>query len=1462
LPDTALTAPPVPQPPTDARTVDSPAQEALPPSASPLSDALPALIGGYRIEGEIARGGVGIVLRAHDDRFQRSLAVKLLQEKYQDNAAVAQRFLEEAQVMGQLQHPGIPPVYDLGELPDGRPFFALKLIKGRTLAELLHERPHPAHDLARWVALFGQVCQTVAYAHSRGILHRDLKPSNIMVGAFGEVQVMDWGLAKVLGSPAAADAAIQTEELSTIATVRTAEEELATQDGAVLGTPAFMAPEQARGEIERLDERADVFGLGAILCVLLTGKPPYVASSKAEVYRQAKEAVLTDAYARLEACGADDELVRLAKTCLRPDLAERPRQAGLVAEAVAAYQTRVQERLRAAEVTQAQAQVQLAEERKRRRLAWVLAAAVLVLVAGGAAAALWYQQQQATHQLQVTRAEAAIASALDEADNLAARADTLTEQLPAWRATLDAAWSALQRAEALRAQEPEAATAESRQRLVQLRARLEADQKDLQLLAVFDQVRLDQSQWHVTEHRFKVRESYPPLQKALADYGLAIGGLERGQAAARLRQRPPAVQKQLLALLEECRLWAPPEAVGERRWLAAVLTAEDDLWMGQFRQAVAQGKWAQVERLVNQVDVSRYHPAVLVGLSRALTAKAPGSQVLLLRRTQQQYPGDFWVNLSLGYALSRSISGGGVIRTSQWEKGTVVSEVVAFSRVALGLRPDNVMAHNTLGAALFKQGDLKGAVACYHKALDLDPNLVEAHTNLGAALALQGNHPGAVACFRKALEIDPRFTGLHYNLGRALYEQGDLKGALACYTRALKLDPRDAKVQSEVGTVLFVQGDVKGAIACYKKALKLDPKYALGHFNLGNALAAQHDLPGAIDHYQKALNLDPKSAEAHDRLGNALYEQGDFKGALASYTKAIGLDPKLASAHLGRGAMLCDHKRDYDGAIACFQKALDLDPKNARAHFNLGNALNGKGKLSEAIASYRKACGLDPEFAPAHVSLGNALNTQGDVDGAIASYRKALEIDPKLAPVHGNLGVLLCDAKRDYDGAIAAFQKSLGLDPKKALVHYNLGNALREKGKLSEAVASYRKALDLGPRFAPAHYNLGQTLKAQGDSAGAIACYRKALDLDPKNASAYLNLGILLYDVKREYDGAIAAFQKFLELDPRKALAHNNLGNALLGKGKLTEAIAAYRKSLALDPTYAPAYFSFGLALYRQGDLKGAIARYKEGLEVDPKDARTHFSLGVALYDMGDLAGAVASYRKALDLAPNYAEAHCNLGLVLRDQGKLVAALDSLKRGHALGSSRPGWSYSSHEWVEACERLVALDARLTAILQGKTTAKDAAEQLALADLCQRYKKRHVAAVRFYQDAFAAQPKLAEKLHDWARYNAACAAALAGCGKGKDGDQLKAKERAGLRQQALDWLRADLVVWSKQLEDADAKTRKAVHQTLQHWQKDADLAGVRGEEALAKLPEAERAAWQQFWAEVETLRQKAAAANSP
>src|SRR5262245_11913072 len=164
---------------------------------TPVPPALPQ-VPGYELLGEVGCGGMGIVYRARDLSLDRDVAVKLLQDRYPADSPIARRFTDEARITAQLQHPGVPAVHQVGALADGRPFLAMKLIKGRTLAALLGERPDTAADPGRFVATFEQVCQAVGYAHAHNVIHRDLKPSNVMVGAFGEVQVMDWGLAKVL----------------------------------------------------------------------------------------------------------------------------------------------------------------------------------------------------------------------------------------------------------------------------------------------------------------------------------------------------------------------------------------------------------------------------------------------------------------------------------------------------------------------------------------------------------------------------------------------------------------------------------------------------------------------------------------------------------------------------------------------------------------------------------------------------------------------------------------------------------------------------------------------------------------------------------------------------------------------------------------------------------------------------------------------------------------------------------------------------------------------------------------------------------------------------------------------------------------------------------------------------------------------------------------------------------------
>jgi tRNA A-37 threonylcarbamoyl transferase component Bud32 len=289
----------------------------------------------YRFEAFLARGGMADVWRGRDTMLSRAVALKVLREQMFGDAEARKRFEEEARRVSRLEHPSIVPVYDLGELPDGRPFFAMKLIQGQTLADLLAARASPAEDLPHWVGVFAQICAAVAFAHTRNLIHRDLKPSNVMVGEFGEVLVMDWGIAKGLASrPRPAPTQPPALSFPSVGGTLT-QGGLETVPGQVKGTPAFMAPEQARGEPMQVGKASDVFGLGGILCVILTGQPPCTRAPQGLVGH------MTEAYERLDGCDADAELITLAKACLAAAPEARPADAAEVAGRLKSYRDRV-----------------------------------------------------------------------------------------------------------------------------------------------------------------------------------------------------------------------------------------------------------------------------------------------------------------------------------------------------------------------------------------------------------------------------------------------------------------------------------------------------------------------------------------------------------------------------------------------------------------------------------------------------------------------------------------------------------------------------------------------------------------------------------------------------------------------------------------------------------------------------------------------------------------------------------------------------------------------------------------------------------------------------------------------------------------------------------------------------------------------------------------------------------------
>ncbi len=436
---------------------------------------------------------------------------------------------------------------------------------------------------------------------------------------------------------------------------------------------------------------------------------------------------------------------------------------------------------------------------------------------------------------------------------------------------------------------------------------------------------------------------------------------------------------------------------------------------------------------------------------------------------------------------------------------------------------------------------------------------------------------------------------------------------------------------------------------------------------------------------------------------------------------------------------------------------------------------------------------------------------------------------------------------------------AVALRPGSPGAHFNLGLALKRKGSLDEAIVEYREAIRLKKDYAQAHSALGDCLHRKRQLDAAITEFRQTIELRENYAEAYFNLGNALTD-QRKLVEAEAAYRKAIELKPDSARSYINFGVLLGRQGKLAEAETAFRKALELKPDFAEGYSNLGKIRSEQGKHAEAEAAFRKAIQLKPDYALAHCNLGYSLRDQGKLAEAEAAFRKAIELDPKDADARYLLGFTLQDQEKFREALQAIRRGHELGSRQPGSIYHSTETLRKAESFADLNARLPALQKEQEKPKDARERLALAQLCQLHKKLFVASARWYREAFAAAPRLADDLNAGHRYNAACAAALAGCGQGRDADKLDAKERARLRQQALDLLRADLEAYRQVLEKSAGKAGPAIAQRMQHWLQDGDFARVRGEKTPAKLPEPERKEWQKLWQEVEALRQRAAQAS--
>jgi tetratricopeptide (TPR) repeat protein len=969
-------------------------------SSAPLDQGGPR----YRLGEEIARGGMGVIYRATDAALGREVAFKVLQEKFTPESGTARRFGDEARIAAQLQHPAIPPVHDVGTLPDGRPFLAMKLIKGETLELLLQARPDPSHERGRFVAVLEQVCQALAYAHAHDVIHRDLKPANVMVGAFGEVQVMDWGLAKVLASrerQRPEDDPQATRAGTEVVSLRDSDD-LFTQAGSVLGTPAFMPPEQAVGAIGKVDRRSDVFGLGALLAVILTGKPPFAAASSETTRVKAAQGDVADCFARLDSCGAEPELVALCKRCLSPRPAERPADASEVARAVAELRAAADERARRAELERATAQVKAVEERKRRRVQVTLALVVLAALAVAGGAWLWLGQQRAAARSELT-------SALDRSRQLMEKGN------------LADAMAAARQAEGLLAAAGDDAD---------LRQEVAERVREIEFVARLEKIRAPES---TAQERILSRaRADARYAEAFRDLDIDVDALDAAEAARRIAARP-ALKSYLVAALDD---WLGPRrqarsdgAVSLRRLLDVARLVDADPWRNRMRDAIERRDVAALSALADEADVQKQSTSALLALAEQLVERGRRkAAVKLLRKAQWQHPEDFWLAFYQGLIQSNDADPG------------VLEETVRCYSMAVALRPRHVEAWSGYSRALANKGQFDESVAAARRAVDLEPDNGYSQMALDQALTNKGDLEGARRARRRALELfreqirrDPQDDNTWLSWGFMKERLGDRAGAMEAYREAARVSPRNFWARHNVGGLLREDGQPGEGVPWLEEASRLAPHSAYILNALGLARAQAGDLPGAAAAYRKAIDLQPYFLPAYGNLADVLRQQGDREG------------PK---------AML------RQGLRACAE-VLQKNPNIFRAVYLTASYRFQLGDLLESLAYARRAVALEPANPDGWAHLSRTLQDLGLLDEAVAVSRQSIRRAEANAVLFNNLAYDLEEKGDSLDEAEQAIQQALRLEPNSDVATLTQAEVLRAQGKFAESLAAYRRGHEL-----------------------------------------------------------------------------------------------------------------------------------------------------------------------------------------------------------------------------------------------------------------------------------------------------------------------------------------------------------------------------------------------------------------
>jgi serine/threonine-protein kinase len=869
---------------------------------------------GYRVEALLGRGGMGVVYRAWHLRLNRVLALKMLLAGPCALPEELERFLREAQAVAGLRHPNIVQIYDVGDV-EGRPYFTMELVEGGDLADQIQGVPQPARQAA---ALVATLAEAIHAAHQSGIVHRDLKPANVLLTKDGTPKVTDFGLARRLEANGGL-----------------------TLSGVPVGTPSYMAPEQARGKRQAIGPATDVYALGAILYELLTGRPPFCAESATATLQQvaADEPVPPS---RLNPQVPRD-LATIALKCLSKEPPRRYASAAALAEDLRRF-------LRGESIAARRAgRLERLVRWARRRPAPAALLAVVLLAAAtvlGGASWLIGQWMLTARAVQADLREAEglqQKSAFAEADAVLERAQSrLGDGGPFW-----------------------------------LYPVLETARRDHQFLVRLEAIRLNRSTLtegqssHGALLRFNKARADRDYTQAFRDQGLGEPPDDPEAVAARVRASRWVAP--IVAAMDDWAVCAADPA--RQEWLLGVARrADPDPWRDRVRDPAAWREGKALAELARAAPVAEQPVPLLLALGERLSATGEDG-VGFLRRVREQYPDDFWTNFTLALAL----------HGPERRPGGDPAPALVYYEKALEIRPQAAAVQNDVGLAQIDKYLIWEAATTLHRLVKNDPRCAPGLNNLGVALERKGYWPLAVLRYQDALEIDPQLAAAHCNLGAIQAGSGAPYEAIDHYRQALRIDPDCARAHYLLGVALLAKGRYEEADddypervkrlnrfrgpalgeagTYYRQAIDCDPAWAPDRNTLRIPPRDEARFKEAIDHYRQAVRLEPQFDVFHGALGQALLARGEFTEAEAELRRGLDLVPKGQDgfrANLERLLQRCRHMRALEGRLPAIIQGKD---KPAAADcLDLAELCFVKKHYATAARLYAEALAATPQL--------------------------------------------------------------------------------------------------------------------------------------------------------------------------------------------------------------------------------------------------------------------------------------------------------------------------------------------------------------------------------------------------------------------------------------------------------------------------------------------------------------------